>query len=242
MDTATEKTGRPRIACHVLSSLDGRIAGGFMGVGEVCSAQREYGRIQQEYGADAIVYGSVTTGEFAGGRTPKLPTGTVDVPDGDFVVPDCAGPFLVSVDPAGTVGWRTGAFERPGRPTMHVVEALTAEAPVAYRAYLREHGVSYIVAGERALDCEQLVDKLAALFGVRTALVCGGGVVDWTFLQSGLLDEVSIVVAPAVDGGRGEPTSFDESPFVPGATPRGLELDRVERLDGGAVQLVYRTR
>ena len=231
---------RPYIVCHILASLDGRISGSFMGTGACAPALAAYNRIREQYDADALVYGTATTQGFVGYAEPKLPA-RAEAPDGDYAAPGAHAPLYVSVDPAGAVAWESGTFKRAGRADAHVVEVLTESTPRAYRAYLRNCGVSYILAGEDRLDCALAAEKLGRLFGVRTAQVAGGGVVDWSFLRAGVVDEVSVVVAPAVEASH-VATTFDESLFAPGGAAAELELKRVETLDGGAVHLVYAVR
>ena len=72
---------RPYTICHILSALDGKITGEFMGMESARSVSEEYGRIRTEYQADAWLYGTVTTKEFTGWRKPELNFGT-EVPDG----------------------------------------------------------------------------------------------------------------------------------------------------------------
>jgi 2,5-diamino-6-(ribosylamino)-4(3H)-pyrimidinone 5'-phosphate reductase len=66
----------------------------------------------------------------------------------------------------------------------------------------------------------------------------GGGGINGSMLRAGLVDEVSLLVAPVADGRVGTPALFD----VEGAdfAPRDLVLDAVERRDGGLVWLRYR--
>lgn len=231
---------RPYTICHVMASIDGRISGAFMANPAAGPALRAYERLRGEYGADAVAYGTTTTREFVGARAPKLPSTGVAIPDGDYVSEEAAAPFYVSVDASGKVAWGSNSFTRPGKQPMHVVEVLTAKAPVEYRAYLRQRGISYIIAGSDGLDCREAAEKLHRLFGIRTMLLCGGGVVDWSFLQAGVLDELSVVVAPVAEGTRSTATVFDESPYVPASSPKAFVLEVAERLEGDALRLVYR--
>lgn len=73
---------------------------------------------------------------------------------------------------------------------------MTEVASISYRAYLRKCGVSYILAGKAELDCEMAMGKLHRLFHIERLLICGGGAVDWTFLQADMVDELSLVLSP----------------------------------------------
>lgn len=230
---------RPKIIIHILSALDGKIAGPFMGTPSAGAVSGEYGRIRGEYQADAWLYGTVTTKEFTGYRKPELDGKAVPAPDNDFIAEKNAALYYVSVDAFGEIGWESGTFQKPGRPDAHVIEVLTEQAPAAYRAYLKERGVSYITAGATALDCKTACEKLYKLFGIKTMLICGGGTNNWTFLQEGVVDEVSLLLAPAADGEPDSATVFEQSPLLTQSCPAEFRLKGLEMLTNDGVRLIY---
>lgn len=61
---------RPYVICHILSSLDGKINGPFMGTEAVGALGAEYGKYRTKVNADAWLYGTTTTKEFTGFRKP----------------------------------------------------------------------------------------------------------------------------------------------------------------------------
>lgn len=60
---------RPYVICHILSSLNGKIAGPFMGAEANGTVAGEYGRLRREMKDDAWLYGTVTTKEFVGEKS-----------------------------------------------------------------------------------------------------------------------------------------------------------------------------
>lgn len=229
---------RPYTICHILSALDGKITGAFMGTKTAQTVSKEYARIRSEYQADAWLYGTVTTKEFTQGRKPELDSVT-EVPDGDFVAENDAALYYVSVDTQGEIGWESGIFRKAGRPDAHVIEVLTERTAPAYRAYLRKRGVSYILAGSEMLDSKIVAEKLYRLFGIGTLLICGGGTINWTFLQQGAVDELSLLLAPAADGNPDSVTVFEKSAMLPPSDPAVFQLKNIERLKGDGIRLVY---
>lgn len=229
---------RPYTVCHILSALDGKITGAFMGTDAVEAAGAAYSSIRGEYQAEAWLYGTVTTKEFTGGRKPQMPQTTI-VPSGDFAAPHSETLYYVSVDTQGEIGWESGTFRKAGRPDAHVIEVLTEQTPLAYRNYLRAHGVSYILAGTDKLDACAASEKLYRLFDIRTMLICGGGTINWTFLQQGAVDELSLLLAPAADGDPNAVTVFERSPLLPPSAPVTFQLKKVEELGDSVVRLVY---
>lgn len=120
----------------------------------------EYARIRTAYHADAWLYGTTTTKEFTGFQRPVLDGSVTSVPEGDFVARRNAAFYYVSVDTEGEIGWESATFKRAGCPGAHIIEVVTGATSVSYLAYLREHRISYIVAGEAALDCRIAAEKL----------------------------------------------------------------------------------
>ena len=75
--------------------------------------------------------------------------------------------------------------------------------PDNHLAELAADGVSYIVADEAKLDLGKMLDALGREFGVRRLLLEGGATINGSFFAAGLVDELSLLVAPALDGRTG---------------------------------------
>jgi len=106
---------------------------------------------------------------------------------------------------------------------------------------LRSAGISYIVAGQHTVDLAQAVEHLAQHFGIRTLLLEGGGHINGAFLEAGLIDELSLLIAPGIDGRNHIPAVFvglcgETRKAVP------LTLKSVERRDGDTLWIRYQTR
>lgn len=230
---------RPKPIIHILSAVDGKITGPFMGMPSVWEANEEYGRIRSAFQADAWLYGTTTTKEFTGFRRPKLDNSIISFSSDDFIAENDAGFYYISVDALGEIRWESATFQKPGRPGAHIIEVLTEQAPAAYRAFLQELGISYILAGKDSLDCKIACEKLYKLFGIRTMLICGGGVINWTFIQQGMADEVSLLITPAADGTADTAAVFQESSFLPESVPVEFRLKSVERAGKDSVHLLY---
>ena len=71
--------------------------------------------------------------------------------------------------------------------------------------------------------------------------MCGGGKTDMSFLAAGVLDELSLVLSPTVSGEPETASVFDEMPRSAGGS-HVFSLERVERLAGDGLHLVYRVR
>lgn len=231
---------RPYVICHILSALDGKIAGDFMGTAANRKTGEEYGRIREAFGAQAWLYGTTTTKEFTYFKKPELPSLPVQVPDGDYVAETGRDLYYVSVDTLGEIAWNSGTYKRAGRPDSHVIEILTEKTPAQYRAYLISRGVSYIIAGADSLDCKVAMQKLKSIFGIEKLLICGGGMVNWSFLSQGVVDELSLLLSPVADGDPDAPTVFERMEQS-SAKPVSFRLKSAEQLQGDVVHLIYIT-
>ena len=229
---------RPYVICHILSSLDGKINGPFMTAGTTKSLGGEYGKIRTEMNADAWLYGTTPVKEFLNFQEPVLEE-KANVPEGDFVIRDGTKPYFVALDAAGELGWKSGRFANKGREEAQVIEILAESASLPYRAYLRKRGVSYILAGKRELDCNLAMEKLYRLFHIEKLLLCGGGAANWTFLQAGMVDELSLVLSTVTDGSSGTASVFTQIPALNAGKPVEFELKAVEQIGNGGLYLNY---
>ena len=183
--------------------------------------------------------GRVTTDDnFTFYEKPALDENAPVVPEGDFVANGNAGMYYVSVDPAGKLGWKSGKLTYVDTHA-HVIEVLTGKASNSYKAFLRKLGISYIVAGVETLDYEMAMEKLKKLFGIETLMLGGGGVLNWSFIQAGMCDEVSVVIAPVADGSSKTPALFNAKDEWASDTPVAFELQSAEIKDGGSVWRRY---
>lgn len=183
--------------------------------------------------------GRVTTDDnFTFYKKPALDETVPPVPEGDFLADTHAGMYYVSVDPSGKLGWESNRLTYVDT-TAHVLEVLTGQASNAYKAFLRKLQISYIIAGEDRLDYRVLMEKLYRLFHIETLMLGGGGVLNWSFLQAGFCDEVSIVLAPAADGSNDTPALFAVRDGLSADVPMSFQLQQAEVLEGSVVWLRY---
>lgn len=231
---------KPYVVCHMLTSLDGKIDGAFMSAPEADGARNEYGRLRGVYACQATLYGMVTMERtYAEGRAGEIPHSEICCPREDFIAPSDVANYIVSVDPEGVLGWRSQYIEKKGRPRAHVIEVLTGRVSNDYLAYLRGFGISYIFAGEELLDCGLLLHKLRTAFGIERLMIAGGGLMNWSFVQEGLVDELSVVMAPVADGSRTAASLFEKADFLPERAPAAFTLKEAKAVSGGSLWLRY---
>lgn len=233
---------RPYIFCHMMTSLDGKIMGDYMNIPESAPAGEVFYRIafgeNPYYRHQGWLSGRVTTDDnFTFYKEPALDENAPAVPDGDFIAQQ-APMYYVSVDPSGRLGWEASTLTYE-TTTAHVIEVLTGRASNAYKSFLRKQGISYIIAGRETLDHAQALEKLKSLFGIETLMLGGGGVLNWSFIQAGMCDEVSIVIAPAADGSTQTPALFAAKEGLSAGRAVAFTLQDVKAMDGSSVWLRY---
>jgi riboflavin biosynthesis pyrimidine reductase len=230
----TEPKARPRVICHMMASVDGRI----LTDGWPLSAEgrKQYEQVHESYDADGWLCGRVTMEQhFAQGvrSDAEIARQYHGAPREDFVAPGKHESYAFAVDTHGRLAWDTNDIDGD-----HVVTILSERVSDEYLAFLREKGVSYLLAGTREIDLGVALEKIAARFAVRTLMLEGGGKINGGMLRDGLIDEVSVLVAPLVDGREGTPALFDVGEDH--VTPQRLELESVEKRADGVLWLRYR--
>lgn len=233
---------RPYVFCHMMASLDGKIMGSYMETPEGHAAWDVFYNIafgeNPYYKHQGWLSGRVTTDDnFTNYRKPDLEINAPPVPAGDYIAQK-ADMYYVSIDPSGTLGWEDGTVTF-GEVNAHVIEVLTSRASNDYKAFLRRIGVSYLVFDRERLDFEVVLKKLKALFGIETLMLGGGAVLNWSFLQSGLCDEVSVVITAAADGSTKTPTLFSAKEGLSESAPISFDLQEARIEKGSSLWLRY---
>jgi riboflavin biosynthesis pyrimidine reductase len=226
---------RPRIICHMGTSIDGRLhpskftppAAGI--AADVLRAH--YEEVAARFEADGWIVGRRTMAEMAKGTEHAIADAPAS-PREPHLANRGGRSLAVAIDPSGRVHY--GKDDVGGD---HVVAVLGEQVSDAYLAELRADGVSYIFAGSKGDDLPGAMDQLASVFGARTLLLEGGGRINGAFLRQGLIDEFSTLIYPGVDGLAGTASIVDyDGPERPGVG-QALRLIGCETLEGGMVWL-----
>ena len=215
------------------ASVDGRIVADKWPYAP--AVRREYEQIHASYAADGWMCGRVTMEPFAGGVRSDADVAREYAGPAreDFAAPGAHESFAVAIDARGRLAWESNDIDGD-----HVIAVLCERVSDDYLAFLRERGVSFVLAGKNDVDFALALEKIGARFGVRTLMLEGGGRVNGGMLAAGLVDEVSILVVPVADGRVGTPAVFDIDGS--GASPRHLTLETIERRADDMIWLRYR--
>lgn len=234
---------RPFVFCHMLTSLDGKIMGNYMGTPEGKKASEWFYDLafteEGYYQHQGWLSGRTTSEDnFTQHRKLKLAEPSQPIPDGDFVASHQADKYYISIDGSGRLGWLKNTITYKNT-TAHIVEVLTNKASDAYKAHLRQVGISYLLVGETEIDMAETLTKLKTTFGIETLMLGGGGVLNWSLLQEGLCDELSVVMAPVADGSMDTQTLFEVKEHLTEDHPIAFDLLNVESNEDGTVWYRY---
>lgn len=194
--------------------------------------------VHASYEPDGWLCGRVTMEPFAGGMRSEEEVareGAGGASREDLVAPGEYNSFAFALDGGGRLAWESNDIEGD-----HVVAILTERVSDEYLAFLRERGVSYLLAGDRDVDLPLAIEKIGVRFGVRTLMLEGGGRINRGMLRAGLIDEVSLLLAPVADGRIGTPALFDVG--SDDVAPQRLVLEAVELRADDMLWLRYRVQ
>lgn len=224
---------RPHVICHMTSSIDGRaLVPLWHPADAVPDGLWDSARARIE--TDAAIMGSITALEYTDGNSP-YPQTADQVERVDQLPEPEGGRYQVAIAPNGSVAW--GRRDIDGDQIIVVVSESTSDR---YLAGLRSDGIYYMFAGVDEIDLGVVLDKLGDL-GVRRLYLDGGPSTAGRFLHAGLIDEISLLLLPAIDGYSGAPAIFefhgerDNPPFPVTA----VTLTSSEVLDGGVLWVRY---
>jgi riboflavin biosynthesis pyrimidine reductase len=144
--------------------------------------------------ADAWIVGRVTMQEMSKAAAhPPASVPAVERPV--HVATRDAKTYGIVLDPSGRTHFSGGTIWGDA-----VIALLGKDVPDAHLAELAGDGVSYVVSETAEIDLAAMLETLNRAFGIKRLLLEGGGTVNGSFLAAGLVDEVNVLIAPALDG------------------------------------------
>ncbi len=219
------------------STVDGRIISANWGDEE---RRKFFSSIYEEchksFDSQAWMVGRVTMEkDFTEGKQLQLTMPEKPIAREPFIGDKEATSFAIAVDPSGKLGWESNEIDGD-----HVIEILTEQVSDSYLYYLQQQSISYIFAGEKEINFELALSQLAILFPIKTIMLEGGGHVNGSLLNAGLIDELSLLILPLADGTPNTPTTFEVSEYLQKKHAKPLELIDVQKLENDVLWLRYR--
>jgi len=232
---------KPYIICHMVTSIDGKVTGEFLSRAECEAATDVYYELNSEYnrnGANGFICGRVTMeSSFTGGWYPDLTEYPLIESKDDFIPDNLSGFYAVSFDPKGKLGWKSNKIidEDPGYNNAQIIEVLTEQADGRYLGYLQAMEIPYIFAGETEIDVHIATAKLYSLTDISSLLLEGGSIVNGYFERAGVIDELSLVVAPIV-------ADAEDKPLFMASSVSDFELKEIKQYNSSVIWLNYKRK
>lgn len=223
-----------------MSSVDGRVipsrwTAPFDGTPH-SDLSKIYARLASELDTDAWMFGLNTAKAFLPLKFVSK-TESHEMPHSPYIAPRKSRRLFIFADPEAGIYYNTSSV-RGDDIAVILPESVSDE----YLAHLHSAGVSYLFGGKDGMDLHKAMETLSDVFGVKSISLQGGGIIDGAMLAARLLDEISIVVYPGIDGLAGVPSIFE---YVGGNTDmpaagQSLELLSAVTKEYGIVWLRYR--
>lgn len=221
---------RPYIVSHMMESVDGRID---CAMTEQIDPTDSYYEALERLGCPSQLMGRVTMQLHYAAPEPFVATDPAPIGHTAHHVARPSGGYLIALDTRGTLRWPAAGFD--GQDLLVIT---SEQCPKEYLDTLTAQGISWLAVGAEHIDLPGAMERLRRDFGVERLAVTGGGHVCGAFLAAGLLDEVSVMIAPGIDGRSGRTAVFDGIDD-PGRPATLLRLTAVEQVGEGTVWLRY---
>lgn len=232
---------KPKVICHMMSSVDGRLIADrwtppFDGTSQD-DMYEPYYEIGRELNARAWMIGNHTIQvdngvtlfkheEYAKAKVFKTYIGTRETKN-----------TCIIFDAKGKIVYPDNNINGD-----NVIAILSKKVSAGYLSHLQEKGISYIFAGEDGYDLNEALSILNTEFGYEELLLDGGGTLNGAFLKAGLIDELSLLMYPGIDGLSGMPSIIEYKGHLNDLPAQGqaLQLLNVREQRDGIVWMHYK--
>lgn len=236
---------RPFVVCEIATSLDGAITGPYFTDARAAIPKQLFSRIREDYGCELYLMGAATAARrWTDGFLTEYPATDKKYDREDYIVSSDIKSYYAIINARGNLAYREKYIQKNGEGKKFLpIEVMIENVSDAYIEYLRQHEISYIFAGTDTFDPELCIRKLGRLFGVKGIQINGGGLIDYTFLKAGMIDEYCQLIFPFTDGATGIAKAFDRAANDPDElTIFDFELLEARALEANCVMLRYRPK
>jgi 2,5-diamino-6-(ribosylamino)-4(3H)-pyrimidinone 5'-phosphate reductase len=146
-------------------------------------------------------------------------------------------PVRIIVDSTGRIPLDSKILKSASK--INTIVAVTSKASDKRIDKIKSAGAMVIVAGTRTVDLKELFYILKKI-GFNKILVEGGGELNWSVLQLGIVNELMVTVAPRIVGGRTATTLVEGDGYTRITEGIKMELIKISRQNNGEVILYYK--
>jgi 2,5-diamino-6-(ribosylamino)-4(3H)-pyrimidinone 5'-phosphate reductase len=146
-------------------------------------------------------------------------------------------PVRIIVDSTGRIPLDSKILKSASK--INTIVAVTSKASDKRIDKIKSAGALVIVVGTRTVDLKELFYILKKM-GFNKILVEGGGELNWSVLQLGIVNELMVTVAPRIVGGRTATTLVEGDGYTKISEGIKMELIKISRQNNGEVILYYK--
>lgn len=221
---------KPYVICHMVASIDGRIDCSMV---DKISGEEYYTALEQ-LDCPSLLEGRVTMEHYNAAKGLFVPKVNTPVGETSVYVAEESDAYMVSVDTTGHLCWNSNRID-----DVPLICIVSEKVSREYLEMLHKHEISWIAVGKENIDLNAALTILYEQFQVKRLALLGGGHINGGFLEAGLIDEVSLLVAPGIDGRKNGTAVFDGIVGMENL-PIHLYLTGLERLKNDVIWLRYR--
>jgi len=219
----------PKVIIYNYISLDGRING-------FKADKKLYYQLASQWSLDAVLMGTDTLLRNFNIKSDELhESENFEVPEVDK---NDSRPLLVVPDSRGRIHvWseviRTGLFR-------DILVLCSRSTPQEYLNFLDERFIKYMVIGYEKVNLGIALEEIYTQFGVKSLRVDSGGRLNGVLLRDDLVDEIYVLVHPAMVGGTSLNSIYIATDLTSTEGVLDLKLLKMEKLKNDIILLHYR--
>jgi 2,5-diamino-6-(ribosylamino)-4(3H)-pyrimidinone 5'-phosphate reductase len=146
-------------------------------------------------------------------------------------------PVRIIVDSTGRIPLDSKILKSASK--INTIVAVTTRISDKRIDKIKSAGAMVIVAGTRTVDLKELFCILKKM-GFNKILVEGGGELNWSILQLGIVNELMVTIAPRIVGGRTATTLVEGNGYKRISEGIKTELIKISRQNNGEIMLYYK--
>ncbi|MBA5602049.1 RibD family protein [Pectobacterium aroidearum] len=227
----------PYLICHMITTVDGSILIDDFSTspdGNMAQWIESYMQMFKTFNCDAWIVGRVSMEEM----NPSTHQQTVhSVKIQKPISKGLKTPqYCIVLDSSGKL-----SFESPTVNGDAIIVLLGSKVNDSHLSELTACGVSYIISDTDEINLKHMLELLHENFGIKRAGLMGGSNVNGTFISAGLVNEISVVIAPSLSLSGNIKPLIGNSNYIR-SDKLNLELKNAETLSDGLVRLNYNVK
>jgi 2,5-diamino-6-(ribosylamino)-4(3H)-pyrimidinone 5'-phosphate reductase len=219
----------PKVIIYNYISLDGRING-------FNADKKLYYQLASQWNLDAVLMGTDTLLRNFNIKSDKLrESENFGFPEADK---NDSRPLLVVPDSRGRIrSWSqvfgVGLFR-------DILVLCSRSTPQEYLNFLDERFIKYMVVGYEKVNLSTALEEINIQFGVKSLRVDSGGILNGVLLRDDLVDELYVLIHPAMVGGTSPNSMYIAPDLTSTEGVLDLKLIKMEKLKKEIILLHYR--